>query len=48
MRRMWVLLRGHNLFDKCVKLIDDAEREVGYKPDALMYVFPSRSPRSVH
>ena len=27
---------GHNLFDKCVKLIDDAEREVGYKPDALM------------
>lgn len=39
---------GHNLFDKCVKLIDDAEKEVGYKPDALMYVFPSHSPGSVH
>ena len=27
---------AHNLFDKCVKLIEDAEKEVGYKPDALL------------
>ena len=27
---------SHNLFDKCVKLIEDAEKEVGYKPDALL------------
>ena len=27
---------SHNLFDKCVQLIEDAEKEVGYKPDALL------------
>ncbi len=27
---------GHNLFDKCIQLIEDAEKEVGYKPDALL------------
>ena len=29
-------LAGHNLFGECVKLINDAEKEVGYKPDALL------------
>lgn len=29
-------LAGHNLFPECVKLINDAEKEVGYKPDALL------------
>ena len=27
---------SHNLFDQCVKLIEDAEKEVGYKVDALL------------
>ena len=27
---------SHSLFDKCVKLIEDAENEVGYKPDVLL------------
>ena len=27
---------SHNLFDECVKLIEDAEKEAGYKPDALL------------
>lgn len=31
-------LAGHNLFGECVKLVDDAEKEVGYKPDALLLV----------
>ncbi len=29
-------LAGHNLFAECVKLINDAEKEAGYKPDALL------------
>lgn len=29
-------LAGHNLFTECVKLINDAEKEAGYKPDALL------------
>lgn len=29
-------LAGHNLFSECVKLINDAEKEAGYKPDALL------------
>lgn len=29
-------LAGHRLFGECVKLINDAEKEVGYKPDALL------------
>lgn len=33
-------LAGHNLFGECVKLINDAEKEAGYKPDALLYVRP--------
>ena len=39
---------GHNLFDKCVKLIDDAEKEVGNKPDALLYVSPVYRFSSAH
>ena len=31
-------LAGHNLFGECVKLINDAEKDVGYKPDALLSV----------
>lgn len=31
-------LAGHNLFAECVRLINDAEKEAGYKPDALLYV----------
>ena len=27
---------SQNLFDKCVKLIEDAEKEMGYKPDVLL------------
>ena len=27
---------GHNLFGECVKLINDAEKDAGYKPDALL------------
>lgn len=27
---------AHNLYDKCVNLIEEAEKEVGYKPDALL------------
>lgn len=29
-------LAGHNLFADCVKLVNDAEKEAGYKPDALL------------
>ena len=29
-------LAGNRLFGECVKLINDAEKEVGYKPDALL------------
>ena len=29
-------LAGQNQFGECVKLINDAEKEVGYKPDALL------------
>ena len=29
-------LAGHNLFAECVKLINDAEKEAEYKPDALL------------
>ncbi len=29
-------LAGHNLLGECVKLITDAEKEAGYKPDALL------------
>ena len=29
---------GQNMFEECVRLIDEAEREMGYKPDALLYV----------
>ena len=29
-------LAGHNLFGECVKLINDAEKEARYKPDALL------------
>lgn len=29
-------MAGHSLFDECVRLIDGAEKEVGYKPDALL------------
>ena len=29
-------LAGHNLFRECVKLINDAEKEARYKPDALL------------
>lgn len=29
-------LAGNNLFTECVKLINDAEKEAGYKPDALL------------
>ena len=29
-------LAGHNLFAECVKLINEAEKEAGYKPDALL------------
>lgn len=29
-------LAGQNLFGECVKLINDAEKEAGYKPDALL------------
>ena len=29
-------LAGHNLFGECVKLINDAEKEAGCKPDALL------------
>ena len=29
-------LAGHNLFTECVGLINDSEKEVGYKPDALL------------
>lgn len=29
-------LAGQNLFDECVGLVDDAEKEIGYKPDALL------------
>ena len=29
-------LAGHNLFGECVKLINDAEKRVGSKPDALL------------
>ena len=27
---------GHNMFDKCVLLVDNAEKDVRFKPDALM------------
>jgi len=27
---------GHNMFNECVRLIDNAEKEANYKPDALM------------
>jgi len=27
---------GQNMFNECVRLIDEAEKEIGYKPDALM------------
>ena len=33
-------LAGQNLFDECVELIDNAEKEIGYQPDALLYGYP--------